>query len=77
MVTASFTVCQSQLSSSATSFTVRPVPTWTVAHLAALVVSRQFFAAMRWSVSTQLWRGQSFVHAAMRCFFQTSFIGVP
>lgn len=77
MVTASLTVCQSQLSSAATSFTVRPYPTWRVAHLAALVVSRQFLAAIRWSVSTQLWRGQSPLTQCMRCFFQTSFIGVP
>ena len=47
MVTASLTVCQSQASSPATSETVRPPPTWTVAHLAALVVSRQSLAAMR------------------------------
>ena len=57
MITASLTVCQSQASSPATSETVRPPPTWTVAHLAALVVSRQFFAAMRWSSSTQLFLG--------------------
>ena len=29
------------------------VPTWSVAHLAARVVSRQSLAAMRWSPSTQ------------------------
>ena len=53
MLTASLTVCQSQASSAATSLTVRPPPTCTVAHLAARVVSKQFFAAMRWSLSTQ------------------------
>ena len=48
MTTASLTVCQSQASSAATSDTVRPPPTWAVAHLAALVVSRQSFG--RYSV---------------------------
>ena len=64
MVTASLTVCQSQASSAATSETVRPPPTWTVAHLAALVVSRQFLAAMRWSSSTQVLLGQRGLHTA-------------
>ena len=36
-----------QLSSLATFKTVRPVPTWIVAHLAARAVKRQFFAAIR------------------------------
>ena len=52
-MTASFTVCQSQASSPATSFTVLPPPTCTVAHFAARVVNRQFLAAMRWSWSTK------------------------
>ena len=47
MHTASLTVCQSQESSAATSETVRPPPTWTVAHLAALVVNKQLLAAIR------------------------------
>ena len=70
MMTASLTVCQSQASSSATSETVRPPPTWTVAHLAALVVSRQFLAAMRWSSSTQDFFGHAGFTQRMRCFFQ-------
>jgi hypothetical protein len=45
--------------------------------LAALVVSRQCLAAMRWSSKTQ----DFFAHAGstqhMRCFFQARLIGVP
>ena len=70
MVTASLTVCQSQASSAATSETVRPPPTWTVAHLAALVVSRQFLAAMRWSSSTQVFFAHVGFTQRIRCFFQ-------
>ena len=77
MHTASLTVCQSQASSAATSETVRPPPTWTVAHLAALVVNKQFLAAMRWSESTQLRLGHAGFAQRIRCFFQASDIGVP
>ena len=77
MVTASLTVCQSQASSAATSETVRPPPTWTVAHLAALVVNKQFLAAMRWSSSTQDFVAHAGSVQRMRCFFQASDIGVP
>jgi hypothetical protein len=57
MVTASLTVCRSQSSSPATSETVRPMPTWVVAHLAALVVSRQFLAAIRCSLRPRRYSG--------------------
>ena len=77
VVTASLTVCQSQASSAATSLTVLPPPTWTVAHLAALVVSKQFLAAMRWSSSIQLRFAQSEFTQRMRCFFQANDMGVP
>ena len=77
MHTASLTVCQSQESSAATSETVRPPPTWTVAHLAARVVNKQFLAAMRWSESTQLLFGHVGSTQRSRCFFQASDIGVP
>jgi hypothetical protein len=50
---------------------------WTVAHLAALVVSRHFLAAMRWSSSTQDLRAQFGSTQRMRCFFQASDMGVP
>ena len=70
------TVCQSQASSAATCETVRPPPTWTVAHLAALVVSTQFFAAMRWVSRTQLRFGHVAITQHMGCFFQASAMGV-
>jgi hypothetical protein len=63
-------VCQSQASSAATSETVRPPPTWTVAHLAARVVSRQCLAAIRWSSSTQVLFGHLWSTQRKRCFFQ-------
>ena len=75
MHTASLTVCQSQASSSATSETVRPPPTWRVAHLAALVVSRHCLAAMRWSSSTQDLLAQPGFTQRIRCFFHASDIG--
>ena len=74
---ASLIVCQSQASSAATSKTVRPPPTWTVADLAALVVNRQFLAAMRWSSNTQVFVAQVRCTQRMRCFFQASDIGCP
>ena len=77
MHTASLTVCQSQASSAATSETVRPPPTWRVAHLAARVVSRQALAAIRWSSSTQDLLAQLGFTQRMRCFFQASDMGVP
>ncbi len=76
MVTASLTLCQSQASSADTSETVRPVPTWTVAHLAALVVSKQCVAAIRWSSSTQVNLAQPVFTQRMRCIFHASEIGV-
>jgi hypothetical protein len=75
--TASLTVCQSQASSPATSETVRPPPTWRVAHLAARVVRRHCLAAMRWSSSTQDFLGQLGFTQRIRCFFQASDMGVP
>jgi hypothetical protein len=77
VVTASLTVCQSQQSSAATSETVRPPPTCTVAHFAALVVSRQFLAAMRWSSSTKDFVEHTGSTQRIRCFFQASDIAVP
>ena len=67
----------SQPSFPATSKTVRPLPTWAVAHFAALVVSKQFFAAMRWSWKAKERRGQAGLAQRIRCFFQASDIGVP
>ena len=55
-----------------TSRTVGPPPTGTVAHLAALAVSRRCLAAMRWSSSTLVFLGHE-----MWCSFQTNDIGVP
>ena len=77
MVTASLTVCQSHASSAATSLTVRPSPIWRVAHLAALVVNRHFLAAMRWSLSIQVFLAQRSFTQRIRCFFQASDMGVP
>ena len=77
MHTASLTVCQSQESSAATSETVRPPPTWTVAHLAARVVSKQFLAAMRWSERTQLLFEHLGFTQRIRCFFHARLIGTP
>lgn len=77
MITASLTVCQSQASSAATSETVRPPPTWTVAHLAALVVNKQCLAAMRWSSLIQDRLGHAGFVQRSRCFFQASDIGTP
>jgi hypothetical protein len=70
-------VCQSQDSSAATSETVRPPPTWTVAHLAARVVNRQFLAAIRWSECTQDFMAQRPFTQRIRCFLQANDIGVP
>jgi hypothetical protein len=75
--TASLTVCQSQASSAATSLIVRPSPIWRVAHFAALVVNKQFLAAMRWSESTQLALGHAALAQRIRCFFQHRRIGDP
>jgi hypothetical protein len=75
--TAPLTVCQSHASSLATSFTVLPPPTWAVAHLAALAVSRQFLAAMRWSSSTQVFFAHAASVQAMRCFFHARDMGAP
>ena len=76
MTTASLTVCQSQPSSAATLGTVRPPPTWTVAHLAALV--RQQAALGRDPVVAEhpapLWT-QPGSTQRIRCFFQASDIG--
>ncbi len=52
-------------------------PTWpTVAHVAAVAVSRQFFAAMRWSSSTQVFFGHVGFTLRTRCFFHASFKGL-
>jgi hypothetical protein len=45
--------------------------------LAALVVNKQFLAAMRWSESTQLLFGHLGFTQRIRCFFQARLIGTP